>query len=66
MIKNFIKSAFRNLWKTKGYSFLNIFGLALGITVTALIFLWVQDEQPYENIEKRITLTYYKTEIYLF
>ncbi len=39
MIKNFIKSAFRNLWKTKGYSFLNIFGLALGITLTALIFL---------------------------
>lgn len=44
MIKNFITSAFRNLWKTKGYSFLNIFGLALGIAVTALIFLWVEDE----------------------
>ncbi|GEM68606.1 ABC transporter permease [Sphingobacterium mizutaii NBRC 14946 = DSM 11724] len=49
MIKNFIKSAFRNLWKTKGYSFLNIFGLALGITVTALIFLWVQDELSYND-----------------
>lgn len=47
MISNFIKSAFRNLWKTKGYSFLNIFGLALGIAVTAFIFLWVEDEVTY-------------------
>ncbi|HLT85964.1 MAG TPA: ABC transporter permease [Sphingobacterium sp.] len=44
MIKNFFKSTFRHLWKTKGYSFLNIFGLAVGITVAALIFLWVEDE----------------------
>ncbi|MFD2600287.1 ABC transporter permease [Sphingobacterium corticis] len=44
MIRNYIKSAFRNLWKTKGYSFLNIFGLAVGITAAALIFLWVEDE----------------------
>lgn len=49
MIKNFIKSAFRNLWKTKGYSFLNIFGLALGIAVTALIFLWVENEMSYND-----------------
>ena len=49
MIKNFIKSAFRNLWKTKGYSFLNIFGLALGIAVTALIFLWVEDEVSWND-----------------
>src|SRR5690606_21242465 len=44
MIKNFFKSALRNLWKTKGYSFLNIFGLGVGITTAALIFLWVEDE----------------------
>ncbi|SEF39794.1 duplicated orphan permease [Sphingobacterium lactis] len=49
MIQNFIKSAFRNLWKTKGYSFLNIFGLALGIAVTGLIFLWVEDELTYND-----------------
>ena len=44
MIQNFIKTAFRNLWKTKGYSFLNIFGLAIGITTASLIFLWVEGE----------------------
>ncbi|MCL7988088.1 ABC transporter permease [Sphingobacterium sp. lm-10] len=44
MIRNFFKSAFRNLWKTKGYSFLNIFGLAVGVTAAALIFLWVESQ----------------------
>lgn len=44
MIKNFLKLTFRNLWNTKGYSFLNIFGLAVGIAAAALIFLWVEDE----------------------
>lgn len=44
MINNFFKTAFRHLWKTRGYSFLNIFGLAVGIAATSLIFLWVEDE----------------------
>jgi hypothetical protein len=44
MILNYIKIAFRTLLKNKGYSFLNIFGLAIGITCASLIFLWVEDE----------------------
>ncbi len=44
MFKNHLKTTFRNLWKNKGYSFLNIFGLAIGITCAAFIFLWVEDE----------------------
>lgn len=44
MFINFLKSIFRNLWKNKGYSFLNIFGLAVGIMAAALIFLWVENE----------------------
>lgn len=44
MILNYIKIAFRTLMKNKGYSFLNIFGLAIGITCASLIFLWVEDE----------------------
>lgn len=50
MLKNYIKIAFRNLWKTRGYSFLNIFGLALGITVASLIFLWIEDEVNYDSL----------------
>lgn len=49
MLKNYIKTTFRNLWKTRGYSFLNIFGLAIGITCASLIFLWVEDEMSYDN-----------------
>ncbi|SKB96266.1 duplicated orphan permease [Parapedobacter luteus] len=50
MLKNYLKATFRNLWKTRGYSFLNIFGLAVGITAASLIFLWVADEMTYDNL----------------
>ena len=49
MIKNFIKTTFRNLWKNKAYSFLNIGGLAIGIACAGLIFLWVGDELTFDN-----------------
>jgi len=54
MLKNYLKTAFRNLWKNKTYSFLNVFGLAVGIASAALIFLWVEDELTYNhNFVKR-------------
>jgi ABC-type antimicrobial peptide transport system permease subunit len=54
MFKNYFKTAFRNLRKNKTYSFLNIFGLAIGITAAALIFLWVEDELAFNhNFAKR-------------
>ena len=49
MIRNYIKMAFRNLWKNKTYSFLNIFGLAVGIACAGLIFLWVDDELSFDH-----------------
>jgi putative ABC transport system permease protein len=49
MIKNYFKTAFRNLWKNKSYGFLNVFGLAIGITCAGLIFLWVEDEMSYDH-----------------
>ncbi|WP_373516191.1 ABC transporter permease [Pricia sp.] len=39
MLKNYLKIAWRSLWKNKGYSALNIFGLAIGITCASLILL---------------------------
>ncbi len=44
MIRNYFKIAWRNLKKNKVYSFINIFGLALGMAVTIMIALWVTDE----------------------
>jgi len=49
MIRNYFKTAFRNLWKNKTYSFLNIFGLAVGITCAGFIFLWIEDEFNYDH-----------------
>lgn len=42
MFKNYLKIALRNLLRHKGFSFINIFGLAVGLTVCILILLWVQ------------------------
>jgi putative ABC transport system permease protein len=49
MFRNYFKTALRNLLKNKTYSFLNIAGLAIGITCAALIFLWVEDELSYND-----------------
>ena len=57
MIKNYIKTTLRSLLKNRSYSFLNIAGLAIGITCASLIFLWVQDEVTYNhNFAKRDVL----------
>src|SRR3954463_6788581 len=49
MFSNYIKVAIRNLLRQKGFSFINIFGLALGITCTALIGMWVNDELSFDK-----------------
>ncbi|RYU96111.1 ABC transporter permease [Emticicia agri] len=49
MISNYFKIAFRNLLKYKGYSFINIFGLATGMAVAILIGLWIYDELSYDK-----------------
>jgi len=52
MIKNFFLSTIRNLLKKKSFSFLNIAGLAVGVTCAALIFLWVEDELNFNHYFK--------------
>ncbi len=59
MIKNYMKIAFRSLLKNKGYSFLNIFGLAIGITCASLIFLWVEDEMSFNDVFEKQDQVYY-------
>ena len=49
MLKNYLTIAFRNLWKNKVYSFLNIGGLAVGMAVAMLIGLWMYDEFSYNR-----------------
>lgn len=59
MLKNYLKIAWRNLWKNKGYSALNIFGLAIGITCASLILLWVEDEVNFDSTFPKQDLVYY-------
>lgn len=49
MIRNHIRAAFRNLLANKGYSVINIAGLAVGLTVTLLLGLWIADELAYNR-----------------
>ena len=44
MLTNYLKMALRNLLRQRGYSLINILGLSVGLTVSLLILLWVQDE----------------------
>ncbi|SNY94920.1 ABC transporter permease [Flagellimonas pacifica] len=49
MLKNYIKIAWRNLAKNKGYTIINIGGLALGMAVTLIIGLWMEDELTHND-----------------
>jgi len=58
MFKNYLTIAFRNIKAHKGISFINVAGLALGMTCCILILLWVQDELSYEQFYKNADSIY--------
>ena len=53
MIKNYFKIAFRNLWRHKTFSFINIMGLTVGLTACFLIFLFVNFEMSYDSFHSK-------------
>src|ERR1700749_2158126 len=53
MIRNYIKTAWRNLLKNKFYSLINIAGLTAGLAIGILILLWVQDELSFDSFHKQ-------------
>jgi putative ABC transport system permease protein len=53
MIRNFFRIAFRNISRHKGFAFINITGLAIGLAASLLILLWIQDEFSYERFNKK-------------
>ena len=61
MFKNYLKVALRTVRKQKGYAFINIAGLAVGMAACLLIFLWIHDELSYdmyhENADRIYRLT---------
>lgn len=52
MLRNYIKIAFRNLLRHKAFSFINIFGLSIGMACSILILLWVHDELSYDKFHE--------------
>jgi hypothetical protein len=58
MIKNYFKIAWRNLFKNKGFSIINIAGLAIGMGSAILILLWVQNELTYDKFHKNYDHVY--------
>jgi ABC-type antimicrobial peptide transport system permease subunit len=53
MINNFFKIAWRNLLRNKGFSFINISGLAIGMAAAVLITLWIQHELSYDQFHDK-------------
>ncbi|MDR3693714.1 ABC transporter permease [Mucilaginibacter sp.] len=49
MIRNYVKTAFRSLMKNKGFTFINVLGLALGLATCLLIVFYVFDELSYDR-----------------
>ncbi len=53
MFRNYLKTAIRNLSRNKGFTAINIFGLALGMATCLLITLFVQNELSYDRYNKK-------------
>src|SRR6187401_2387476 len=52
MFKNYLKTAARNLWKHRTFSFINIIGLTVGLTSFILIALFIFDELTFDGLHK--------------
>ena len=53
MIRSYIRVALRNLWRNRGYAFINIFGLGLGLATSIFIFLYVFNELSYDRFHEK-------------
>ncbi|MEO8474025.1 MAG: ABC transporter permease [Chryseolinea sp.] len=52
MLRNYLKTTIRNLFRYKSYTFINVFGLTIGLAASILILLWVMDEMSYDQFHK--------------
>jgi putative ABC transport system permease protein len=58
MLRNYLLTAIRNIFRDKFYTFINIFGLATGIAVAVFIMLYVKDELTYDKYNKNYQRIY--------
>ncbi len=70
LLWNYVKVALRKIRRHKGYSFINISGLAIGMACCFLVFLWVKDELSFDRFHSnaqeiyRVLLNPQNTDIY--
>ena len=53
MIKNYLHIALRNFWKHRGFSTINVLGLALGLAGSLMIYLWVEHELEFDQFHEK-------------
>ena len=58
MIRNYLKTAWRNILNNKFYAVINVAGLTVGLVVGLFILLWVQDELSFDKDNKKAQLIY--------
>lgn len=64
MLLNYLKTAFRNLWRNKSFSAINIVGLAIGLSACLLLFMYISHELSYDDFQQkadrlvRVTMEY--------
>ena len=64
MIKNYLRSAWRNITRHKFISFINIFGLTVGLTCCLLIIIYIINELSYDKYNVNADRTYRVTRIF--
>lgn len=58
MLRNYLKITYRNLARRKLYSFINIVGLAIGLSICIFIILWVQQELSFDRFHAKADRIY--------
>ncbi|MCJ7581340.1 MAG: ABC transporter permease [Candidatus Aminicenantes bacterium] len=58
MLKNYLKTALRHFSRQKGYTFINMFGLTIGLACCLVIFLYVTDEMSYDKYHDNLDRIY--------
>lgn len=66
MLQNYIKIALRNLFRNKLYSLINVFGLAIGMLVCMLIFIFVNHEMSFDDFHEKSSKIYRLNEVQTF
>lgn len=61
MFSNYFKTAFRNIWRNKAFSLINIIGLSVGLACCMLVFLYAKDELSFDRFNKNAERIYHLT-----